>query len=115
MLNTTFVTPMDREDIYALASALDDVLDSIEAVSDMFVLHGIEEPLPEMKAQVEVLEKGTEQAEVALRLLPRMRREALEPVWVEMSRLAAAGDGFYRKTVADLFSGHYRPTDVQPC
>ena len=35
-LNTTFITPMDREDIYALASALDDVLDAIEAVADLF-------------------------------------------------------------------------------
>src|SRR5205814_2191604 len=105
MLNTTFVTPMDREDIYALASALDDVLDSIEAVADMFVLHGIEEPLPEMKAQVEVLERAAEQAELALQLLPRMVRDTLEPLWVEMNRLEDEGDRIYRKTVADLFSG----------
>src|SRR5438105_771339 len=112
MLNTTFVTPMDREDIYALASALDDVLDSIEAVADMFVLHGIEEPLPEMKAQVEVLEQATEQTELALRMLPRMARDTLEPVWVEVSRLEDEGDRIYRKTVAELFSGEYRAMDV---
>src|SRR5437763_8768650 len=86
-LNTTFVTPIDREDIYALASALDDVLDSIEAVADLFVLHRIEAPLPEMKAQVEVLERAAEQTELALRLLPGMRRESLEPIWVQLSDL----------------------------
>ena len=112
MLNTTFVTPMDREDIYALASALDDVLDSIEAVADMFVLHAIEEPLPEMKAQVDVLERGAEQIEHALQMLPRMRRDTLEPVWVEVSRLEDEGDRIYRKAVADLFSGEYRAMDV---
>src|SRR5438552_10448881 len=95
MLNTTFVTPMDREDIYSLASATDDVLDSIEAVADMFVLHRIEEPLPEMKAQVDVLERGAEQIELALRLLPGMRRETLEPVWTEVSRLEDECDRIY--------------------
>jgi predicted phosphate transport protein (TIGR00153 family) len=111
-LNTTFVTPMDREDIYALATALDDVVDAIEAVADLFVLHRIEEPLPEMKAQVEVLEKAAEQIEMALQMLPRMRRETLEPVWVEVSRLEDEGDRIYRKTVADLFSGEFKAMDV---
>ena len=112
MLNTTFVTPMDREDIYSLASALDDVLDSIEAVADMFVLHGIEEPLPEMKAQVEVLERAAEQIELAMQALPRMTRETLQPIWEEVSRLEDEGDRIYRKTVADLFSGEFKAMDV---
>src|SRR5438128_1182318 len=47
-LNTTFVTPFDREDIHELASGIDDVLDLIDAVSDLLVLHRIEQPLPEM-------------------------------------------------------------------
>src|SRR3954466_7118110 len=50
-LNTTFITPMDREDIYQLATALDDVVDAIEAAGDLFVLHGIEEPRPFMIQQ----------------------------------------------------------------
>jgi len=111
-LNTTFVTPMDREDIYALASALDDVMDAIEAVADLFVLHRIEEPLPEMKAQVDVILRGSEETEKALTLLPRMTREQLEPCWVEVSRLEDEGDRIYRKTVADLFSGDYKAIDV---
>src|SRR5439155_26636075 len=48
-LNTTFVTPFDREDNYRLASKLDDVLDSQEAVADLLLLHRIEEPLPELR------------------------------------------------------------------
>jgi len=112
MLNTTFVTPMDREDIYSLASALDDVLDSIDAAADMFVLHKIEEPLPEMKAQVGVLELATEQIERALEILPRMTRDTLEPIWVEVSRLEDEGDHIYRKAVADLFSGEFKAMDV---
>ena len=111
-LNTTFVTPIDREDIYALASALDDVMDSIEAVADLFVLHRIEEPLPEMKAQTDVLARAAVRTEHALGLLPRMARDGLEPYWVEINELEDEGDRIYRKTVAELFSGEFKAMDV---
>jgi predicted phosphate transport protein (TIGR00153 family) len=111
-LNTTFVTPMDREDIYALASALDDVMDAMEAVADLFVLHNIEEPLPEMKAQADVLVRATEHTEQALAQFSRMDRDKLEPYWIEINRLENEGDRTYRKAVADLFSGDYKAMDV---
>jgi hypothetical protein len=111
-LNTSFITPMDREDVYSLASALDDVLDAVEAVADLFVLHRIEEPLPEMKAQADVLVRGAQQTEEALRALPRMTRARLEPYWVEINRLENEGDRIYRRAVADLFSGDYKAMDV---
>jgi uncharacterized protein len=111
-LNTSFITPMDREDVYSLASALDDVLDAVEAVADLFVLHRIEEPLPEMKAQADVLLRAAQQTEEALRALPRMARDRLEPYWVEINRLENEGDRIYRRAVADLFSGDYKAMDV---
>ena len=111
-LNTTFITPMDREDIYALASALDDVLDYVEAAADLFVLHSIEAPLPEMKAQVDVLDLATEQTEQAVLALAKMDRERLEPYWVEINRLENEGDQLFRRAVADLFSGDHRAMDV---
>src|SRR2546430_3721362 len=58
-LSTTFVTPFDREDIFRLASQLDDVLDSMEAVAELLVLHQIEEPLPELRQQADVLVRIT--------------------------------------------------------
>src|SRR5919201_4397477 len=111
-LNTSFITPMDREDIYALASALDDVLDAVEAVADLFVLHRIEEPLPEMKAQADVLLRAAQQTEEAMGQLGRMARDRLEPYWVEINRLENEGDRIYRRAVADLFSGDYKAMDV---
>jgi predicted phosphate transport protein (TIGR00153 family) len=111
-LNTTFVTPMDREDIYLLGSALDDVLDAVDAVADLFVLHRIEEPLPEMKAQADVLLRAAQQTEEAMGQLGRMARDRLEPYWVEINRLENEGDRIYRRAVADLFSGDYRAMDV---
>ncbi len=111
-LNTSFITPMDREDIYALGSALDDVMDAIDAVADLFVLHRIEEPLPEMKAQADVLLRACQQTEQAMKALPKMDRGRLEPYWVEINRLENEGDRIYRRAVADLFSGDYKAMDV---
>jgi predicted phosphate transport protein (TIGR00153 family) len=111
-LNTTFITPMDREDIYALGTALDDVVDAMEAAADIFVLHAIERPLPVMQAQVEVLCHAARQTEEALKQLSKMGKVNLEPYWVEINRLENEGDRIYRRAVADLFSGEYRAMDV---
>jgi uncharacterized protein len=111
-LNTTFVTPMDREDIYSLATALDDVVDAIEAVADLFVLHRIEAPRPEMVAQIDVLVRAAIQTEQALGALQDMDRDKLEPYWIEINRLENEGDRLYRRAVADLFSGDHKAMDV---
>ena len=111
-VNTMFVTPMDREDIYALASSLDDVLDDVEAVADLFVLHNIEAPLPQMKQQVDILLRAVTQTEEAIKVLPGMKREVLEPYWIEINRLENEGDEVYRHAVAHLFSGDHRAIDV---
>src|SRR5438477_5720217 len=66
-LNTTFVTPFDREDIYRLASQLDDVLDSQEAVADLLMLHRIEEPIGELRQQADILVRITEVMQQAVR------------------------------------------------
>jgi predicted phosphate transport protein (TIGR00153 family) len=109
-LNTTFVTPFDREDIHRLASGLDDILDGIEAVADLFVLHHIAHPLPEMRQQADVLARATEQVQEAMGQLRSLR--GLEPYWVEINRLENEGDRVYRKTMAALFSGDYKAMDV---
>jgi predicted phosphate transport protein (TIGR00153 family) len=111
-LNTSFVTPIDREDIYRLATALDDVLDAIEAVADLLLLHKVIEPLAVMKAQVDVLVQASSQTEGALGLLAKMDRERLEPYWIEINSLENEGDRIYRHAVAELFSGDHKAMDV---
>ena len=81
-LNTVFVTPFDHEDIHRLASGLDDVLDHIEAAADLLVLHRIEAPLPEMKAQADVLRADLRYA--------RARRDASEVQGARMSTASAS-------------------------
>jgi uncharacterized protein len=111
-LNTTFITPMDREDIYALATALDDVLDAIEAAGDLFVLHSIESPRPSMIEQADVLVRAARQTESAIMALNRLDRGVLEPYWIEINSLENEGDRLYRRAVADMFGGDHRAMDV---
>lgn len=111
-LNTTFITPMDREDIYQLATALDDVLDAIEAAGDLFVLHGIAEPRPSMFQQAEVLVRAAKQTEAAVKALETLDREKLEPYCIEINSLENEGDRLYRRAIADMFGGDHKAMDV---
>ncbi|MGH2748488.1 MAG: DUF47 domain-containing protein [Actinomycetota bacterium] len=109
-LNTTFVTPFDREDIYRLASRLDDVLDHVEATAEFLQLHKIERPLPQMVALTETLHTAAEKTAAAMPGLRKMKH--MEEYWVEINRLENEGDRFYRRTIAELFSGDYKAMDV---
>jgi len=65
-----------------------------------------------MKEQVDVLLRAAEQTEQAMRHLPKMDRDRLQPYWVEINTLENEGDQIYRHSVAELFSGEYRAMDV---
>jgi uncharacterized protein len=109
-LNTTFVTPLDREDIHELASSLDDVMDHMDAAADLLVLHKIEKPLPEMLSQADLLARAAETTVEAMKILPKFDR--LEEYWVEINRLENEGDRIYRQGIADLFGGDFKAMDV---
>jgi uncharacterized protein len=109
-LNTTFITPFDREDIHRLASSMDDVLDNIEAAAEYLQLHRIEEPLPQMKSLAQTLALA---ASMTAESMPHLRKmKGMEHYWVEINRLENEGDRFYRRTIAELFSGDYKAMDV---
>ena len=103
---------MDREDIYPLATALDDVVDAIEAAGDLFVLHGIEEPRPCMIQQADVLVRAARPRPKRRSRPSRLDRTVLEPYWIEINSLENEGDRLYRRSIADMFSGDHRAMDV---
>jgi uncharacterized protein len=104
-LNSTFVTPFDREDIYRLANRLDDVMDHMEAAADLVVLYELEELPPENLRVVEVLELAAQETASAM---PRLRQlKDLAEYWIEVNRLENEADQVYRRTVAKLFSGEF--------
>lgn len=104
-LNESFVTPFDREDIYRLASSLDDVMDAMEAAVDLVVLYQIGDLPPEIADQVDVLERA---AELTADAMPRLRSmKDLSEFWIELNRLENQADQVYRRILAKLFSGEY--------
>jgi uncharacterized protein len=102
-LERTFVTPFDREDIHALISALDDVLDFVEESADTFVLYRIEAPTAVAIQQATIVVRQCEQLQQALSHLRGFK--GLEPYWIEVHRLENEGDQLARQAIADLFSG----------
>ncbi len=104
-LNTSFVTPFDREDIYRLASALDDVIDAIEAAADFVVLADVGKLPPLMTEQITLLKRSADETAEAMSRLATLRD--LEPYWIEVNRLENEADRVYRKLLSKLFSGDY--------
>ena len=109
-LNTTFVTPFDREDIHRLASSLDDVLDHIEAAAEYLQLYRIDQPLPQMLSIAKILSEAAGKSAAAMPNLRKMKN--LETYWVEINRLENESDRAYRRTIAELFSGDFKAMDV---
>lgn len=104
-VNTTFVTPFDRDDIYRLAAGLDNVMDYMEEAVDTINLYEIGDLPGQMADQVEVLQRC---AELTADAMPRLRTmKDLQEYWIEINRLENAGDRSYRGILAKLFSGAY--------
>jgi predicted phosphate transport protein (TIGR00153 family) len=109
-LNHTFVTPIDREDILALASALDDIVDFTEEVADYLGLYKIEAPMDQAIKLAHVLLSAARQIAEAI---PRLRGfRDISHYTVEINRLENEGDRITREAVASLFDGGIDPMIV---
>ena len=101
-VNSSFITPFDREDIYGLASNLDDCMDLMEAAADLIVLYRIGDLPDGIAAQVEVLVR---MAELTAEAMPRLRSmHDLAEYWIEINRLENQADQIYRRLLAELFN-----------
>lgn len=109
-VNSTFVTPFDREDIYSLASALDDVMDMMDEAVDLILLYEVTSLPPETTQQVEVLQRCAELTAAAMPSLESM--SSLDEYWIEINRLENTGDKSYRRILANLFGGDYEALEV---
>lgn len=100
-MNSTFVTPFDRDDIYELASALDDCMDFMEEASDLIVLYKLDELPRRVADQVQILQRC---AEITAEAMPRLRSMSdLQDYWVEINRLENQADKQHRKLLAEMF------------
>jgi predicted phosphate transport protein (TIGR00153 family) len=103
-LNSTFITPFDREDIHALAGQLDDVLDAIEAAADMLVLHRVMEPLEVVIEQARLIDRAATTTAEGLRWLRGLKQERLRGYLIAINELENEGDRLYRRARADLYN-----------
>jgi hypothetical protein len=109
-VNSTFVTPFDREDIYSLASGLDDVMDMMDEAVDLILLYEVKELPTQLSQQVEVIQRC---AEVTADAMPRLQSmKDLDEYWIEINRLENAGDKNHRRTLAHLFAGEFEAIEV---
>lgn len=109
-VNSTFVTPFDREDIYALGSGLDDVMDMMDEVVDLILLYEVKVLPEELSTQAEILQRCADLTSAAM---PQLSAPgSLEEFWIEINRLENAGDKNHRRTLAKLFSGEYKTIEV---
>ena len=109
-LNTTFVTPIDREDIYGLATQLDDIVDFTEEAADFLGLYQVEAPMDQAGALTGVLVRSCEALAEGLENLPSFKD--LDQYWIEIHRLENEGDRISRDAVASLFSNGIDPMVV---
>ena len=110
-LNTTFITPLDREDIHSLASRLDDVLDYIEAAAERLVVYRIKEPTSASRAMADVIVRTCEAMDRAVRCL-RTMDAAFHQHAVEVNRLENSADNLLRDSLAAMFEEMSDPIEI---
>jgi hypothetical protein len=111
-LNKTFLTPIDREDIHALASRIDDVLDLIWAAVDRMVVYRIDKPTPEVISIAEDLQMTADVLKKSLRELRAKQYSHVQEHCIEVNRLENRIDRKYRDALGKLLNDHSDPIHI---
>jgi predicted phosphate transport protein (TIGR00153 family) len=107
-LNTTFITPFDREDIHALATRLDDILDSVDAAAQRMIVFGIDAVPPRFVKLADLLVESTREVQKAVQALPdRKKRDVALTSCVEINRLENEADVIHREALGELFANSH--------
>ena len=109
-LNTSFITPFDREDIYMLSGALDDIVDLIDDIARAFVMYNVRETTDYARQFGDVIQRMAVQLHEVVSTLERPA--GISPRLVEIHRLENEGDDLYHEAIADLFQGTPDPIRV---
>lgn len=112
-LHATFVTPMDREDIYELAKTIDDVIDHIDEGASMFEIYQVEAVTSCVKGQADILVQATRELTAALGHMQQPER--MEQHWSAIHQLEDAGDALLRQGIKEVFAACYDEPAVIIC
>ena len=112
-LDSTFITPFDREDIHALVNGIDDVIDTIDALAKRVPIFHVTEMPPPFVEQTGVLVQSTKAMSEAVHRLRKTRKlTELKDVLIEVHRLESLGDDVNHAALRKLFDGSSQPLDV---
>ncbi len=103
-LNSSFITPIDQEDISSLAHLLDDIIDFIFASANRIYLFKIKEPTPAMKQLADVISKSAIEISAAVMLVRKINKKEMEKRYIEIQRLENVADEILNNSVAELFN-----------
>ena len=112
-MHTTFLTPIDREDIYALVNKMDSILDMTEASAIRMSLYKIKAPKEELIQQAKLLNEATAKVKQVVRGLRDMKNaKMILDACIEINTLENAGDQILRSTMANLFEREKDPFEL---
>lgn len=113
-LNLTFITPIDQEDIHCLASALDDIVDFIDATVERLVLYKVSHPTEDLATLAMLLLRATEETRSAVLELGSFKKNpnTIKQCWIEIHRLENQGDSASRSALAKLFETETNAVEV---
>ncbi len=112
-LLNTFVTPLDREDIYELAKIVDDVIDFIDEGASMFDIYQVEAVTSCVKGQADILVAATQELAAAIRGMSEPAR--MEQHWQAIHKLEDAGDELLRTGIKEVFAACYDEPAITIC
>ena len=112
-LDKTFVTPIDREDLHALTSALDEVMDYIERCAAQIVLYKLEQLTPPMQEQVRITREAAHELAQCVALLQTLRKaDEIQLHIIHVNSLENEGDKIYRRALGQLFDITIDPIEL---
>lgn len=113
-LNTTFITPIDQEDIHGLASAIDDIVDYIDATVERLVLYKVKQPTEDLIHLSNILNRASEETRTAVGQLGSFKKKPaiMKQCWIEINRLENEADTASRSAIAKLFDTETNAIEV---
>jgi hypothetical protein len=112
-LNSSFITPIDREDIYNIAKEMDNIVDTIEEAANSFDLFLITEVRDEAKVMSRLILECIVELKVVVNEMRRMKKsKLLQEKIIEVNRIENEGDVIYRKAIKSLFENETPPLEV---
>ncbi|HYH03841.1 MAG TPA: DUF47 domain-containing protein [Bacillota bacterium] len=112
-LNKSFITPIDREDIFLIAKEIDNITDAIESTAHRFLMLNVTEIRNEAKMMVTLIVQGTRELQALMSGLKNMKSNTtLQKKIIEVNRIEDEGDDIFRKAITELFASEPNPVEI---